>query len=385
MAARQAKARIKDGSDLNKTSFTSDVKSALREYLLRMEQECGLVVNKASLTNALNARGITVSKQTIEDIFNPNEDRAINFEVIVAICEIFGISITDILPNKSDPYHGRPPAVWDSQKKFDLGVDELPPRYYTGVYHCYYFRPTYLGDRVSGRTSETETQPLIHATLTLEYEQGITRATFKQDGMVANFAGSGMQASVLLEGTAKLLVYANQVQVNLRDDRGINFKSIMFPYIYLSKDVLYSQVAAMLNISTGQSRYPLLQKMAIFRKKINIDDDQVSSVVRGILSMSSNELLVEKNKFEKFIKDHPVVEQLPRKKAEYYLFYEDHLYTSLPMLDDVTFKQLTEEIMMLRNICSNPAIMIIREHERYNSFAKAFQKRVATEDDHTQE
>ena len=79
--ARKTTARIRDGSDIGSGSFTSNVKNALMEYLNRMERERGLILNKGSLTNALNARGIRVSKQTIEDIFNTQENRAINFEV----------------------------------------------------------------------------------------------------------------------------------------------------------------------------------------------------------------------------------------------------------------------------------------------------------------
>lgn len=375
--ARKTTARIRDGSNIGSGSFTSNVKNALMEYLNRMERERGLILNKGSLTNALNARGIRVSKQTIEDIFNTQENRAINFEVIVGICEVLGIRITDILPNKGDPYYGHPPAVWDSRVKSDVGVDALPPRYYMGTYHCYYFRPAYLFDRVDGSRSETQTQPIFHATLTLSHEQGVTKAKFEEDGIEPKFDGGQLQDRIVMEGTANLLIHANQVQVNLRDDRGIRFLSIMFPYIHLARDVLYSQIGSVFNISSEKHRYPLLQKMAIFRKEINVSDERVDAVIRGILSMSSNELLVEKSKFDKFVQEHPIAAQFPRKQEECYVLYEDHVYTSLPLLTDVTYQELTEELMALRNICSNPAIMTIREHERFNSFAKIFQKREA--------
>ena len=149
------------------STFTAYVKRALNAYLNRMDRERGLVLNKGSLTHLLNKRGIKVSKQTIEDIFNENEEKNINFEVIVGICQVLGISITDLLPQKSDPFYGKTPPVFDSRQQSDLGVDTLPPRFYVGEYHCYYFRPIYMFERTSGRTSETETQSIFHSTLTL--------------------------------------------------------------------------------------------------------------------------------------------------------------------------------------------------------------------------
>ena len=106
----------KDGL-AGETTFTADVKRALNEYLNRMDRDRGLVLNKASLTNLLNNRGIKVSKQTVEDIFNENENKNINFEVIVGICQVLGISVSDILPHKKDPFYGKIPPVWDSKQK----------------------------------------------------------------------------------------------------------------------------------------------------------------------------------------------------------------------------------------------------------------------------
>lgn len=365
--------RIKPNKNGN--TFTTDVKKALNEYLHRMEKERGLILNKTSLTAVLNNRGIKVSKQTIDDIFNENENKSINFEVIVGICEVFGIHISDLLPHKEDPFYGQIPPVWDSRQHSDIGVDTLPPRFYVGEYHCYYFRPLQLFERVSGGTSETETQPILHGILTLKYENGVTSAKLVEHDTQYNFDGTSMLDSLIMEGTASLLIHTNQVQVNLRDNRGIRFLNIMFPYIHLAKDVLYSQVGAVFNISTGHNRYPLLQKMVILRKEIDIKNKNVAAVIRGILSMSSNEILVEKSKLEMLENTQPVITQFPRKAGEYCVFYEDHIYTALPLLENVDFMALTESLMLLRNISSSSAVLTIKEHDRYNYFAKYFQRR----------
>ena len=355
------------------SNFTADVKRALNEYLNRMEQVRGLVLNKGSLTNLLNERGIKVSKQTVEDIFNENEGKNINFEVIVGICQVLGISITDLLPHKADPFSGEIPAVWENRQDSNLGVDPLPPRFYEGQYHCYYFRPMHTFEKISAKTSETETQTILHAVLTLAHENGVTKATLREQETQYNFDGTSVLDSLVMEGTANLLIHTNQVQVNVRDNRGIRFMSIMFPYIHLAKDVLYSQVGALFNISTGKNRHPLFQKMAIFRKEIDMTDKQVEAVVRGVLSMNSNQILIEKSKLEALEAKYPTIAQFPRKETPHCVFYEDHIYTSMPMLEGVDYMELSRALMHLRNASTSPAVLTIREHERYNLFSKHIQ------------
>ena len=91
--------------------------------------------------------------------------------------------------------------------------------------------------------------------------------------------------------------------------------------------------------------------------------------------MSSNEILVERSKLQDLEISHPIISQFPRKKGEYCVFYEDHIYTSLTLLENVDFMALTESLMHLRNISSSSAVLTIKEHERYNYFAKYFQRR----------
>jgi DNA-binding Xre family transcriptional regulator len=357
----------------NTSHFTADVKKALNVYLNRMEQIRGLVLNKGSLTKLLNDRGIKVSRQTIEDIFNENEEKNINFEVIVGICQVLGISVTDLLPQKTDPFSGQTPAVWENRKDSNLGVETLPPRFYEGQYHCYYFRPMHNFEKISPKTSETETQSILHAVLTLAYENGVTKATLQEQETQCNFDGSSMLDSMVLEGTANLLIHPNQVQVNLRDNRGLRFLSLMFPYIHLAKDVLYSQMGALFNISTNQNRVPLFQKMAIFRKEIDLTDAEVEAVVRGVLSLNSNQILIEKSKLDALEAKYPTIAQFPRKETPHCVFYEDHIYTSMPMLEDVDYMELSQALMYLRNASTAPAVLTIREHERYSQFSKHIQ------------
>ena len=356
-------------------AFTLNVKNNLNKYMKNIENTCGLVLNPEKLTESLKHMGIDVSKGTVEAIFKEGEERGIQLEVLAGICEILGINIADLLPrmntDASSKYRNK---IWDRKSVTAEGLRALPPKFYEGRYHCYYFRPTYMYDQVENGKSETETQPILHAILELKYEDGCTKAYFKEIETQLAFDGKSHQHELQLEGNAHLLIHLNQVHISLTDQRGIRLMNIMFPYIHLAKDILYSQIAGVFNISREHYRHPLFQKMALFREELDLTNPNVSSIVRGIISMSCNEIIVEKDKFDKLASEEPIIVKFPRKQSEYYVLYEDMIYASIPMIENLTYTETVEYLMKMRNISTSPAIYTVKEHERYNIFSKALQK-----------
>jgi hypothetical protein len=71
----------------------------------------------------------------------------------------------------------------------------------------------------------------------------------------------------------------------------------------------------------------------------------------------------------------PTIAQFPRKETAYCVFYEDHIYTSMPMLDNVDYMELSKALMCLRNASASPAVLTIREHEWYSMFSRHLQTR----------
>lgn len=372
-AKRKTNVKRTDGEK----KFNENLTQNLVKYRSMIEQKCGFSLDTARLTELLKDRNIKVTKSTVDAVFN-DPQRAVPLDVLVGICDIWGINIADVIPCQERQKYSEKDysSVWkhDNTKPNPHGFAPLPQRFYGGTYYCYFFRPTFLFERIQKGKSETETQPIYLAKLQLECNNGHTTALFEQLEVSANFERTGLMEPLILNGSANLLIDFNQVQIDLMDSRGIRGMSIMFPYIHLARDVLYSQVGAVFNISSEQYRHPVFQKMAIFRTKLDLRNSNVESVLRGILSMNSHQLLIEKGKFEKLCEEHPVISQFPHRKGEYFVLYEDSVYNELPMIDGLNFLQLTEYIMLLRNISSSPAILRVREHDRYPAFSKRFQQ-----------
>lgn len=366
-------------TNVKRTTVEKEFNRRLTENLVKykesIEKNCGLSLDTERLTELLRDRNIKVTKQTVEAVFEDPE-RAVSLEVLAGLCDIWGINIADVIPCQNPQKYSEKDysSVWKHNDRNTQGFAPLPARFYEGTYFCYYFRPTVLFERMERGVSETETQTIFVAKLRLENNNGQTSAFFEQQETRSNFKGTGIMNATVLQGSANYLIDLNQIQIDLRDKRGIRAMSIMFPYIHLERDILYSQIGAVFNISSEQYRHPVLQKMAIFRNKLDLGDPRTEDILRGILCMNSHELLVESEKFEKLVQENPLVGQFPYRKGEYYVMYEDNIYTSLPMIDGLNYLQLTEYLMLLRNISSSPAIYCVKEHDRYPTFSKALQK-----------
>lgn len=376
---KSAGAKNRRQTNVKRTTEEKEFNKRLTENLVRykdsIEKNCGLSLDTERLTVLLKDRNIKVTKQTVEAVFDDPE-RAVSLEVLAGLCDIWGINIADVIPCQHPQKYSEKDysSVWKQQDRNTQGFAPLPARFYEGTYFCYYYRPTFLFERIGRGISETETQTIFVAKLKLENNNGQTSALFEQMETRSNFEGTGIMKATVLQGSANYLIDLNQIQIDLRDKRGIRTMSIMFPYIHLERDVLYSQIGAVFNISSEQYRHPVLQKMAIFRNMLDLGDPKTEEILRGILCMNGHELLVESEKFEKLVQENPIISQFPHRKGEYYVMYEDNIYTSLPMIDGLNYLQLTEYLMLLRNISTSPAIYCVKEHDRYPTFSKELQK-----------
>ena len=377
--AESAGAKNKRQTNVKRTTEEKEFNRRLTENLVKhkenIERNCGLSLDTDRLTELLRDRNIKVTKQTVAAVFEDPE-RAVSLEVLAGICDIWGINIADVIPCQNPRKYSEKDysSVWKHDGTNTQRPAPLPARFYEGTYFCYYFRPTFLFERVQRGISQTETQTIFVAKLKLENNNGQTSALFEQQETRSNFEGTGIMNATVLHGSANYLIDLNQIQIDLRDKYGTRTMSIMFPYIHLERDILYSQIGAVFNISSEQYRHPVLQKMAIFRNKLDLRESRTENILRGILCMNSHELVVESEKFEKLVRENPMVSQFPYRKGEYYVMYEDNIYTSLPMIDGLNYLQLTEYLMLLRNISSSPAIYCIKEHDRYPTFSKELQK-----------
>ena len=205
-------------TNVKRTSEEKEFNRRFTENLLTykndIENKCGLSLDTDRLTELLRDRNIKVTKQTVEAVFDDPE-RAISLEVLAGICDIWGINIADVIPcQKPQKFSEKDySSVWKHISTSYHGLAPLPSRFYEGTYYCYYFRPTFLFERIERGKSESETQPIYLAKLTLECNTGHTSALFEQQDENANFSGTGMMEPLVLFGSANLLIDLNRIDI----------------------------------------------------------------------------------------------------------------------------------------------------------------------------
>lgn len=351
----------------NRDEVSKYIKTKLCDHVDTIREMTGLELNISGLCHALAKKGFSDSKPTVASYFNPEDPRMVRVDLLWEICTILGINISDVLPPQKTGHIG---DIWKGSNDDIHSFKTRVSPFYEGEYYCYYFRPTHLLENVKRNRSETEDQPIRQGVLSLEHIETYTKACFREIELEKDYSKTHVLPSFELLGSAKYFVNMNQVYISLSEPNGHRNMEIMFPYIHLTKDVLYSQVAAVFNVSGNLHRLPTLQKMALFRKELDLQNEETSNILRGILSLNTNEILVEKEKFEKLVKELPAISEFPRNRELYYVFNESIIYDSPLSLD---YTEKVELLMKLRNISSSPAIYSVSENERYNVFSRNFQ------------
>ena len=369
---------VRDKRTPEQIKWTKEVKKRIKKQIHDLDHLCGLVLNTKKLVNALEAGtpSIKTTVPTVEAIFDDTDDRRIPLDVLVGVCNILGINISDVLPQFERSKLSK--SIWEPRSDtIYSGINALPDPFYEGEYFCYYFRPTNLAENVALHKSETETQPILCAKLIIKNRDGITKVDFYEKEEKLSFDGEKKMKELHLNGEAHLFIHMNQVHISLTDAEGLRYMNIMFPYLNLAKDILYYKTAAVFNVSTDPHRYPLFHKMALFRNELNLKDEENVDILRGILSMNSGDLLVEKYKFDALLAEDPLYAEFLRTEEPYYVFCEDMIYAQRTHMD---YRQKVDHLMKLRNIATSSAIITVKEHERINVFMKDFQNQQKKEE-----
>lgn len=363
-----------------KRQFFIDMRKKLIGHIKQVYDNSGYDLDKDKLADRLSKKlGRPVSEELVKRLLREGDDSKIDVEVWIAACTTLGINPLDILPDgcalsRSD---SKDNDVWISRWPENMDTKPVPPMFYKGTYDVYYFRPLYMMENAMSGVSETENQTLVHAKLTLEPEKGTTKATLVEKEGEIGFEGDKTVRSLTLTGEAKILIKSNQVYIELKDEESLRQMVLVWPYIELAKDVLYSQVAAVLTIASQQYRHPLFEKMVMFRrdpKDPRVNESFDERIIRGILSMSSNKMLIEKSRFDDLAKEIPEIENFMKKKSTYYELSQSNIMGSYEIIDGMSYVDCMEKLMKLRNISFSPAVYTVEEHERFNIFSKMLQR-----------
>jgi hypothetical protein len=356
--------------------FNKKVRENLAALVEKLEQDSYLKINWAKFDKLVCHLGGHATGQLKNRFFSGNNDSSIDLYTLVCVCELLGVQLKDVIPLPE--INCSPELFWDEDPGTETKAKYLRNDYYEGIYQCYYFAPMEMAENASCYESITQTQRIRHAELHILRKSGKTIATLREFYPEKNFEGTDLRKALSLSGEVKLLVHMNQIHMELTDDDGHRFMQIVFPYIHIATDLLYSQVGAVLSVSTEQTRFPALQKIMITRRKINLQED--GDVIRGVLSMNGNQILVRRDAFYELALHNPWVKEFERVAEDagdkYFSFYEDELHIAFrktPKSGAVEYGYFMKALMALRNISTSPAMYKVKEHARFNIFSKRLQ------------
>ena len=366
------------------SEYFKDMRNKLVDYIEMIEEANGLELNKVKFAERLGIKtGRKIDVNFVKNLLRRSNDSGIDVQIWTATCSLLGVNPVDILPKgwrdnrPNSPKSEEDKAIWRRIHPERPDWMPVPPDFYDGTYDAYFFRPLYMMEKAMAGVSETESQTLLHAKLTLKYEKGTTRAILKEDETETRYDGDKKTRSLTLTGEAKVLLKTNQVYIELEDTEALRHMVLMWPYIELAKDVLYSQVAAVLTTASQQYKHPLFEKMVLFRRdpmdtRVNKTFDD--RIIRGILSMNNGKLLVEEAKLATLVKEIPNISKFMKYRKVYYEMSQLSMLESYDMIEGMSYTDCMECIMKLRNISYSPAVYTVEEHERFNVYSKMLQR-----------
>lgn len=361
---------MKNGLTEAQLGQLSLIKKALIDRKEYLEREYSLTLNLNKM-----AKKLRTTKPTLESLFIETDHRQPSLFLLMDVCKMMGLRLSDILPGDA----GIPQidhSIFYGIQGNKPGEEPLQNTFYEGDYHCYYFRPTSMEERVTASITELDAQTLLHAVISLKWnpERKQMLATFSEREEKSNFENTRKMHELKLSGEAQLLIHMNQILIDLSDDTGLRQMFIMFPYISLAKDVLYYKTAAMFNVSTD-SRVPLFQKIGFFREELDLKDADNEKILRGILALSNRSaFLVRKDRLDQLAQADSNVNSFVQDgipSDTYYLINEKESYARRT---EMTFDEKSRVLMQLRSISTADPIYPVQDHERFNVFAKRFQK-----------
>lgn len=358
--------------DGEKVTYIKEVKKRLRMRRDELKEHYSLELSINQMVKVMWERyKVRTTPSKLAAMFDPADQRSISLPELVAACEVLGLNLSEV--TALTIHNPEEFSVWRKTpgEPRKTGVAPIDNPFYFGRYFGYYFRPKKFSGQLSGEQSESEVQPIWVGELEIQKIGERTRAKFLEQGQGERFDQSGQLPGLELTGDVYLLGHMNQVYVLLSDETGNRHMNMLFNYYNLSKDVLYFKIGSVLSVSVNQYRRPVFQRMALFREKLNLEVPEIEEVLRGILTMSDDELLVEAEKFEQMKKDDPMLSQFHCEKKSYYVFNEPGLFYQRTAM---SYNQKAERIMKLKNASTAAAIHTVEEQEGFSQYAKALQK-----------
>lgn len=364
-------------ADNDEYNYNKHVKEKLVKWRDDFEDSINAKLNYSAIAKRMQTDfGIQTSAQKVSAMFDTRSAREVKLQELVALAQIFHFSIWDICAFPNTPASNA--NIWPlvkPNKKHHVPYSQLNDQFFSGTYYCYYFRPKHFAERLMP-VSEND---LTEAEMTISIENGRSTVTLKEKYATESFYGEPMPPFTLT-GNIYHFPDTDTAYAFITNENGRRVMSLMFTYLKLIADIRYYMTAAMMTVSRNQVHNPVFQKMAIFRVKQDLSNEEVSNTVRGILSLNTSPIVIDEETLERITsEDETLAKMVSPEKAlkKCYVFSETAIRSNSYFIYDED--QKTQKMLELRKNSMLPAHEIVAEPESFADFIRHYQKKQMSE------
>lgn len=357
-------------------NYHTTIKKRLNDWRAKFEKaNCDVKLNYAAIAKKMEEDfHIATSPQKISAMFDILSKREVKLPELAALCQIFNIPMQDICayPNAvtSDLDISRLISRKNSRNN---SIKQLNNVFYEGRYYCYYFNTKHYSDKLK----PAEESAIEEAMMDISIKNGETIVTLKEMKAIKTFYGDNTISSFTLTGKLYYFENPNMAYSFVCDSTGRRAMALMFTFINISDDIRYCIEVGMMTFSENQTSLPLFQKMAVFRIRQDVHNNQeVSDTVRGILALSTSPIIIDEETITKLIAEEESFKNLisPSKALKKcYVFSESAVRSDLFFIRDEDLK--TQLLLKLRKNSLAAAHEIVANSESFAEFVKHFQQK----------
>lgn len=361
-------------SEENEWNYNAFIKQKLLKWRDAFETaNCGAKLNYSEIARKMEEEfHISTSPQKISAMFDTQSTREVKLQELAALCQIFNIPIQDICeyPNAATSDLELPRLL--SRKNANrFIIRHLNNPFYEGKYYCYYFRPKHFQDKLK----PVEESDVEEAILEINIENGQTTVTFKEMKTSKTFFGDQTMPSFTLTGKLYHFDNTDMAYSFITDPTGRRAMALMFTFINISADIRYYMTVAMMTFSANQTHVPLFQKMAAFRVRQDVNNPEVSDVIRGILALNTCPIILDEETLTLLVTEDEDIKKLvsPDKALKKcYIFSEAAIRSDSFFIQDEDIKM--QKMLKLRKNSLFPAHEIVSEPDYFADFIKHYQQ-----------
>lgn len=374
----RTKAADSDKSGTGNDSYNNTVKKRLSSWLCQLRAQ-GFDLDFSMLASRmLLDYNINTTDQKLRAMFAEG-DRKIQLAEMVALCHMLRIPLQDMceFPNAPSDCFDLFSAPWvknfrtKQTTENTQGIVPLSNEYYCGRFYCYYFYPKHYTNSLNG--TPVDQMKIEAAEIMVENKDGSAFVTMEEKSGLVNFYGDQVLDEIKLQGRLYLTERTHQAYCFLTDHLGKRTVFLMFDYHEYSKDIMYYRTAAMLTVSRNERCAPMFQKMAMLRVEQDLSDPKVDTILRGILSLNTGNLFIQKAVFDQLKQQNPALDKINCEPVSYYVLSESDLLRPSSE-DQLTFEDRQYRLMQLRRASEYQAHEVVLEREEHAPYMKKLQQ-----------